>query len=141
MTSYESALIPKGMFFILNAMRPDLPSVQTRFGKSAERQAPRFKVDFAIRVITGPATGVSTFQGRAHDLSERGLSMYAPAEFEEGQQVHLEFIPPFSRKCLRLLAIVRSRSGNRYGLELRNVHHDAAEELSRACRTLSLTAQ
>jgi hypothetical protein len=55
--------------------------------------------------------------------------------------VHLEFIPPFSRKCLRLLAIVRSRAGNRYGLELRNVHHDAAEELSRACRTLSLTAQ
>jgi len=122
-------------------MRSDLQSVQTRFGKSAERQAPRFKVDFAVRVITGNGATGSTFPGRAHDLSEKGVSLYAPAEFEEGQQVHLEFIPPFSRKPLRLLAIVRCRSGNRYGLELRNVHHDAAEELSRACRTLSLTAQ
>lgn len=122
-------------------MRSDVQSVQTRFGKSAERQAPRFKVDFAVRVITGNGTTGSTFPGRAHDLSEKGISLYAPAEFDEGQQVHLEFIPPFSRKSLRLLAIVRCRSGNRYGLELRNVHHDAAEELSRACRTLSLTAQ
>jgi len=129
------------MFFILGAMRPDLPSMQTRFGKSAERQAPRFKVDFSVRVTTGSGTGASGFQGRAHDLSERGLSMYAPAELEEGQQVQLEFIPPFSRKSLKLLAIVRSRSGNRYGMELRNMHHDAQEELSRACRTLSLTAR
>jgi PilZ domain-containing protein len=129
------------MFFILGTMRPDLPSIQTRFGKSAERQAPRFKVDFSVRVTGGSVASGSTFQGRAHDLSERGLSMYSPAELAEGQQVHLEFTPPFSRKCLKVLAIVRSRSGNRYGMELRNVHHDAAEELSRACRTLSLTAQ
>jgi len=122
-------------------MRTDLPSVQTRFGKSAERQAPRFKVDFAVRLTTGNQATGSTFQGRAHDLSERGLSVYAFAEFEEGQQVHLEFIPPFSRKSLKLIAIVRNRAGNRYGMELRNVRHDAAEELSRACRTLSLTAQ
>jgi len=115
--------------------------MQTRFGKSAERQAPRFKVDFSVRVIAGTTATGSTFQGRAHDLSERGLSMYAFGEFEEGQQVHLEFTPPFSRKSLKLLAIVRSRSGHRYGMELRNVHHDAAEALSRACRTLSLTAQ
>ena len=122
-------------------MRTELSSVQTRFGKSAERQAPRFKVDFAVRVTTGNAGKGSSFQGRAHDLSERGLSLYAFAELEEGQQVHLDFIPPFSRKRLKLLAIVRSQAGNRYGMELRNVHHDAAEDLSRACRTLSLTAQ
>lgn len=122
-------------------MRPDLASIQTRFGKSAERQAQRFKVDFSVRVTAGPGAAGSTFQGRAQDLSERGLSLYAFAEFEEGQQVHLEFTPPFSRKPLKLLAIVRNRSGNRYGMELRNVYHDAAEALSRACRTLSLTAQ
>ena len=127
--------------FILAAMRSDLPSVQTRFGKSAERQAPRFKVDFAVRVITGSASPGSTVQARAHDLSEKGISIYCPTQFEEGQQVHLEFIPPFSRKSWTLLAIVRSRAGNRHGLELRNVHRDAADELSRACRTLSLTAQ
>ena len=94
-----------------------------------------------MRVTTGNAGKRSTFQGRAHDLSERGLSLYAFAELEEGQQVQLDFIPPFSRKSLKLIAIVRSRAGNRYGMELRNVHHDAAEDLSRACRTLSLTAQ
>ncbi|PYY19601.1 MAG: hypothetical protein DMG60_03515 [Acidobacteria bacterium] len=70
-------------------MRPDLASIQTRFGKSAERQAPRFKVDFGVRVTTGSAATGSTVQGRAHDLSERGLSIYAPAEFEEGQQLQL----------------------------------------------------
>ncbi|PYY23600.1 MAG: hypothetical protein DMG62_08010 [Acidobacteria bacterium] len=121
-------------------MRADLASIQTRFGKSAERQAPRFKVDFSVRVTTGSASG-SIFQGRAHDLSERGLSMYAPAEFEEGQQLQLEFTLPFSRKALKLIGMVRSRSGNRYGMELRSVHHDAAQELSRTCRALSLTAQ
>ncbi|PYY13734.1 MAG: hypothetical protein DMG61_12360 [Acidobacteria bacterium] len=122
-------------------MRPDLASIQTRFGKSAERQAPRFKVDFGVRVTTGSAATGSTVQGRAHDLSERGLSIYAPAEFEEGQQLQLEFTLPFSRKALKLIGIVRSRAGNRYGMELRNLHHDAAQELSRTCRALSLTAQ
>ncbi|HWC19023.1 MAG TPA: PilZ domain-containing protein [Terriglobales bacterium] len=112
----------------------------TRWGKAAERQWPRFKVDFSVKIVTG--TGVKiTVQGRAQDLSEGGLGLYASVEFLEGQQVQIEFTPPFCRRLVETLAIVRDRDGYRYGLEFRKLTQQASEDLSRACRALALSAE
>lgn len=81
------------------------------------------------------------FQGRAHDLGEGGLSIYVPADLEEGQQVQLEFLLPFSRRPLETQAIVRGRNGYRYALQFKNLSRAAAEEISRTCRALFLAAQ
>lgn len=112
----------------------------TRWGKAAERQWPRFKVDFSVKIVAG--TGVKTIvQGRAQDLSEGGLGLYASIEFQEGQQVQIEFTPPFSRRLIEAVAIVRDREGYRYGLEFRKLTQQASEDLSRACRALALATE
>jgi len=112
----------------------------TRWGKAAERQWPRFKVDFSVKILIG--SGVkTTVQGRAQDLSEGGLGLYASVEFQEGQQVQIEFMPPFCRRVIEALAIVRDRDGYRYGLEFRKLTQHACEDLSRACRALALSTE
>lgn len=121
----------------------DLESLraQLRLGKSAERQWPRFKVDFSVRLLVNAQGGKTLVQGRGHDLGEGGMAVYAAAELSEGQQIQIEFTPPYSRKPLTLSAVVRDRSGNRYGLEFRKLSHLATQELSRACRALSVAAE
>ena len=122
-------------------MEPQLATEQVRKGKSAERQSPRFKVDFSVKVSTLVGGPKAPFQGRAHDLGEGGLSIYVPADLEEGQQVQLEFLLPFSRRPLEAQAIVRGRNGYRYALQFKNLTRAAMEEISRTCRALFLAAQ
>ena len=122
-------------------MEPGLASDYIRFGKASERQWPRFKVDFSLKLLLTSEGSKTTVQGRAHDLGEGGLSIYVVAQLAEGQQVQLEFIPPFSRRSIEVPAIVRDRSGYRYGLQFRNLTRDAAEDISRSCRALFLAAQ
>ena len=122
-------------------MVPEPVSAQTRWGKASERQWPRFKVDFSIKVILTADGSKTAVKGRAHDLGEGGLSIYVVAQLREGQQVQLEFTPPFSRRAVEVPAIVRDHSGYRYGLQFRNLTRDATEEISRSCRALFLAAQ
>lgn len=122
-------------------MEPELVRANIRTGKAAERQWPRFKVDFSVKVLLGSGNGKTAVQGRAHDLGEGGLSIYVVAELNEGQQVQLEFTPPFSRRSVDVQAIVRDRNGYRYGLQFRNLTRDATENISRSCRALFLAAQ
>lgn len=121
-------------------MEQRLQERPTRWGKAAERQWPRFKVDFSVKLIAGAGVK-TTVQGRAQDLSEGGLAVYASVEFQEGQQVQIEFTPPFCRRPIEVFAIVRDRDGYRYGLEFRKLSQHASEDLSRACRALALAAE
>ncbi len=121
-------------------MEHEVSTRPTRWGKSAERQWPRFKVDFGIKIIAG--TGTKTVvQGRAHDLSEGGLGFYAVVELQEGQLVQLEFTPPFCRRAIEVAAVVRDKHDYRYGLEFRKITQQAAEDLSRSCRALNLASE
>ncbi len=121
-------------------MEHEVTTRPTRWGKSAERQWPRFKVDFGIKIIAGNAGTKTSVQGRAHDLSEGGLGFYAVVELQEGQLVQLEFTPPFCRRNIEIQAIVRDKDGYRYGLEFRKLTQHAAEDLSRSCRALNLAS-
>jgi len=139
---YESALLRPGSYFILPAaMAPHSAPAASRSGKASERQWPRFKVDFAVKLLIGSHGTKSSVPGRAHDLGQGGVALYAVAELDEGQQLQIEFTPPFSRRPLVLTAIVRDRAGYRYGLEFRKLTRDASDDLSRACRALSLSTE
>ena len=122
-------------------MEPQVATEQVRSGKSAERQSPRFKVDFSVKVSPLAGGPKAWFQGRAHDLGEGVLSVYVPADLEEGQQVQLEFQLPFSRRPLEAQAIVRGRNGYRYAMQFKNLTRAARDEISRTCRALFLAAQ
>jgi len=54
--------------------------------------------------------------GRANDVSEGGLLVFAGLELKTGDEVTIEFTPPFSAP-VRARGIVRHRRGYNYGVE------------------------
>src|SRR5271166_2861901 len=81
------------------------------------RRWPRHKVNVPIRVIVSRAMKASIFDGRGTSLSEGGMALFAGAEFRPGDQVAVEFTPPFSSPPIRVDAKICNRSGYHYGVE------------------------
>lgn len=77
--------------------------------------------------------------GRGSDLSEGGMAIYAAADdIAEGMHVNVEFTLPYSRRVLRVEAIVRNKQGYRYGLEFLTLSSSQREEIGRLCHTASV---
>ena len=59
----------------------------------------------------------SIFEGRGTSLSEGGMALFAGAEFRLGDQVAVEFTPPFSSPPIRVEAKICNRTGHHDGVE------------------------
>jgi hypothetical protein len=59
----------------------------------------------------------SIFDGRGTSLSEGGMALFAGAELNPGDQVAVEFTPPFSAPPIRVDARICNRTGYTYGVE------------------------
>ena len=81
------------------------------------RRWPRYKVNVPIRVIVSRAMKASIFDGRGTSLSEGGMALFAGAELRPGDQVAVEFTPPFSSPPIRVEAKICNRTGYHYGVE------------------------
>ncbi len=77
----------------------------------------RYKVNVPIRVIVSRAMKASIFDGRGTSLSEGGMALFAGAELRPGDQVAVEFTPPFSTPPIRVDARICNRTGYHYGVE------------------------
>jgi len=55
--------------------------------------------------------------GRGNDMSEGGVLVFAGLELKTGDEVSIEFTPPFSAGPVRAKGIVRHRRGYNYGIE------------------------
>ena len=55
--------------------------------------------------------------GRGNDMSEGGVLVFAGMELKTGDEVSIEFMPPYSDAPLRARGIVRHRRGYNYGVE------------------------
>jgi len=55
--------------------------------------------------------------GRGNDVSEGGVLVFAGMELKAGDEVAIEFTPPFSAGPVRAKGIVRHRRGYNYGIE------------------------
>ncbi len=97
-----------------------------------EDVAPRFELDLHLEVSVGSTTAL----GRSMDLSISGIGAYIPRELEIGQFVSLYMRLPFKRADLTCGAIVRNRSGFRYGLEFSSVRMAQQEFINEICNTL-----
>jgi hypothetical protein len=84
---------------------------------TAIRRWPRYKVNVPIRVIVSRPMKASIFDGRGTSLSEGGMALFAGAELRLGDQVAVEFTPPFSSPPIRVDAKICNRSGYHYGVE------------------------
>ena len=61
--------------------------------------------------------GNKRIPARGTNLNEGGLTVHADAELTLGDELKVEFTPPFSTTAVNLSAIVRDRIGNGYGME------------------------
>jgi len=55
--------------------------------------------------------------GRGNDMSEGGVLVFAGMELKTGDEVQIEFTPPFSTGPVRAKGVVRHRRGYNYGIE------------------------
>jgi len=104
----------------------------------AVRRVPRYSIDVAVRVSLVKNAQKQTFSGRGSELSEAGMAAYVPAELNLGDRVSIEMMLPYSREALSLVAIVRNRSGFRYGMEFKDVTDAQRQNILRTCSALAL---
>jgi hypothetical protein len=81
------------------------------------RRWPRYKVDVPIRIIVRIETKVVILDGRGNSLSEGGMALFAGVELKPGDQVAVEFTPPYAGPPIRVEARICNRAGYNYGLE------------------------
>jgi hypothetical protein len=62
-------------------------------------------------------TGDQKISGSGTGLNEGGITVYPEGEFAVGDELKVEFTPPFFNAVVNLTAVVRNRHGNRYGME------------------------
>jgi hypothetical protein len=81
-------------------------------------QKRRFRrYDFHMSVTLTTKTGDQKISGSGTGLNEEGITVYAEGEFAVGDELKVEFTPPFFNAVVNLTAVVRNRNGNRHGME------------------------
>jgi hypothetical protein len=100
-------------------------------GYATQRRWPRYKMDVPVRVIKQGLTKVSIVQGRGSELNNGGMAIFAGTELSIGDQVLVEFTPPYSGQPIRVRCFVRNRAGYRYGVEFITESDDDYENVNR----------
>ncbi len=84
---------------------------------SLPRRWGRFHLEVPVRLVVHRPAYASSVTGRGTELNEGGMCIFAGMELRLGDQVAVEFTPPYGDTPLRLWAVVRNRAGYYYGLE------------------------
>jgi hypothetical protein len=93
-----------------------------------------------IRLIVTRDEGTRIAVGRALDISEGGMQIFAGLELRADDPVQVEFTPPYSSSPVRVSAVVRHRRGYNYGVEFRSEALSDREQTERFCRLMQLAA-
>jgi PilZ domain len=101
-------------------------------GQQKERRFPRFNVDMRVQAQVFRAGSLSTAWGRSWEMGEDGMSGTLTGEMEPGDVVSLEFTLPHSREPMKVRAVVRHRTGYRYGFEFLTVTDAQREQMREA---------
>jgi hypothetical protein len=104
---------------------------QSTHSFAAERRWPRFKLDVPVRVVAQRESKTLIVNGRGNEVSEGGLAIFVGMEARLTERLWVEFTPPYSSEPLRVPAVVRNRSGYRYGVEFDAENPDEQEKVAR----------
>jgi c-di-GMP-binding flagellar brake protein YcgR len=108
------------------------PAGGARPGYSGKpRRYPRFGVDARISVFC--AGQRRPHQGRTLGISEAGISAVLAADLEVGENVSLEFTLPSSTPSLAVRAVIRNRTGARYGFEFLTLSEQQRTLITKFC--------
>lgn len=86
-------------------------------GYAKARRWPRFAVDLSLRVRIPSSAGKEYVLAHGRDVSQGGMALYVPLEFEIGDIAELELSFPGVDAVVTLQATVRNREGFKYGVE------------------------
>jgi len=88
-------------------------------GYPTMRRWPRYRLNVPVRVVVQKPDKTVIVSGRGNELSEGGMAVFAGVELKLGDQVQIEFTPPYGQP-LRARGEIRNRSGYVYGVEFLN---------------------
>jgi hypothetical protein len=104
---------------------------------SVARRWPRYKLTVPVRVILPHAIDTRLIYGRGTELNEGGMAVYAAVEIGLGEQLEVEFTPPYSGMPVRVRGTIRDRRGYNYGLEFTATTPQEAEHVAHVRSILS----
>lgn len=105
---------------------------RSRLGST--RRYPRYIFDTEIRVLAG--VQAEPVRSRTLDISVGGVAGIFNAGWNIGEFAMLQFAIPPSHDVLETRAVVRSRSGTRYGFEFVELTTASRDALQNACNYL-----
>ncbi len=108
--------------------------------KAVFRRWQRYRLNLPIRLIVTRDDGTRIAEGRANDISEGGMLIFAGIELRSDDQVQVEFTPPYSSDPVRVPGIVRHRRGYNYGVEFRSETRSDREQTERFRNLVQLAA-
>lgn len=90
-----------------------------------------------IRVIVRDVTKTTIVSGRAFSLSDGGMGMFAGTELNLGDQMAVEFTPPYSSPPIRVQGKICNRTGYNYGVEFVTESNNQKQDVAALCQHLS----
>ena len=106
---------------------------------AVQRRWQRYRLDLPLRLIVHREK-TTIVNGRGSDVSEGGVLIFAGAELKEGDEIFVEFTPPYSGEPIRVRGVVRNRSGYKYGVEFLWQTPEEEEQTIRFRNLLQLSA-
>lgn len=108
---------------------------------ATQRRWKRLKVDIRVKLRRWEEKESAASVMRSGELSQGGMSVYAPDGLEVGTYVMVAFSLPPEEKTLRLRAVVRNRRGFRCGLEFVDMIDADRLEIARYLGSLANAAE
>ena len=105
---------------------------------SIQRRWKRYRVEMRLKVFLMKEGPQKFTFAQGSDISEGGLAAYIPLDLNPGESVEVEFIFPYSKTSVRVVADVRNKNGFRYGMEYSKIDPSDREVLLRALKNLEL---
>ena len=82
-----------------------------------ERRWPRYRIDVPVRAVIHKPDRTLIRDGRGMEMSEGGMCLLLGVELGLGEEIEVEFTPPYSGKPIRVRSEVRNRNGYSYGVQ------------------------
>ena len=113
---------------------------QDREERGVFRRWQRFRLNMPVRLIVLRDNSTRITDGRANDISDGGLLIFAGFELKMGDTVHVEFTPPFSGEAVRARGVIRHRRGYNYGIQFQSQTPMEEDQIRKFRNLLSMAA-
>jgi len=115
-------------------------NIQNTQDRGVFRRWQRFRLNMPIRLIVSRDNITRITDGRANDISDGGLLVFAGIELNTGDNVFVEFTPPYSGEAVRARGVVRHRRGYTYGVQFYSENATEEDQIKKFRGLMSMAA-